>query len=491
MKRTIHINLNGYAFTIDEDAYEVLKKYLGQIESSFSDKNEAKEIVADIEARISELFQSSRYSSAKVITLKDVEEVIKTMGDPNDFCDADEVENEADEPKATEANFSNRRRLYRDTNNRVIAGVCGGLGAYFDMDPLVFRVIFFIAFLMYGLAFPLYIVLWIVMPKALTLSQKMEMRGGAGYDKWEQNIKRGFNNMKNSKAYEDISNGAARTTDSLGNALRGVIRFIFSVIGIVLMLGTLLFTLSIVVGFTLGITIFDFADFGSYYSTLPNYFIGGGDLTIGIIGVFLVLIIPVLFIFFVGFKLVFRGKSRLGILAVIGLVLWFVGIGMLAITSGKVVKDYRVSSHALTGSDLETKAKTLYLKANTLPVSTEDNEYLFELNKLSIYHTSDDVLVLGEPEIKLVRGDQLHIEVNKKSRGRNHQSAIDNCNEIEYFYIQKDSVLYIDPLFTLKEGAKLRDQRVKVTITVPQDVKVEIDNALVDVVNDQLVDIEP
>jgi len=143
MKKAIKINLSGIIFHIDDDAYEKLKAYLDSISKHFSNKQESKEIIDDIESRIAELFQERVTEENQVITLEIVNEVIDIMGNPEDIADSGEG---SEEKRTFHESYSSSRRLYRDTENSVIGGVCGGLGAYFGIDPVIFRLLFVIFF---------------------------------------------------------------------------------------------------------------------------------------------------------------------------------------------------------------------------------------------------------------------------------------------------------------------------------------------------------
>jgi phage shock protein PspC (stress-responsive transcriptional regulator) len=171
MKKTLTINLANQVFHIDEDAYFRLKEYLDRIESHFSNKEERKDIISDIENRISELFGERTSAEKQVITLQDIEEIIRIMGDPAEIGGSSETETDQ------ETTTTRPKRLYRDPDNRVLGGVCGGIGMYFKIDPIIVRVVFLLVFLGFGIGLLIYIILWIVVPEALTTAQKLEMRG--------------------------------------------------------------------------------------------------------------------------------------------------------------------------------------------------------------------------------------------------------------------------------------------------------------------------
>jgi len=170
MKKSFSVNLGNRVYNIDEDAYLKLSAYLERIEGHFSDQKEREDILNDIELRISELFSERLGVNKQVITLTDVNEVIRIMGDPHEIGGTEE------EPGTTWERRSGTRRIYRDPDDRMIGGVCGGLAAYTNIDPVIMRLIF-VALLFMGIGALAYIILWIVVPEARTTAQKLEMRG--------------------------------------------------------------------------------------------------------------------------------------------------------------------------------------------------------------------------------------------------------------------------------------------------------------------------
>lgn len=171
MKKTLTVNLANQVFHIDEDAYVQLKEYLEKIEGHFSSGEDRNDIIGDIENRIAELFGEKITHDKQVITIQDVEQVITTMGDPVEIGGDTKSESQA------YTSHSRPRRLYRDPDNRVLGGVCGGIGMYTGTDPIITRIIFLIAFFGFGVGLLIYIIMWIVVPEAVTTAQKLEMRG--------------------------------------------------------------------------------------------------------------------------------------------------------------------------------------------------------------------------------------------------------------------------------------------------------------------------
>ncbi|TAJ15126.1 PspC domain-containing protein [Marinilabiliaceae bacterium JC017] len=238
MKKTVTTNISGRVFYIDEDAYSRLKSYLEKIEHWFKNKESGQEIISDIESRIAEIFENKIDPAQGVISLEMVEEVINTMGEPEDF--------EGDEPKeektTTTALVKPRKRLYRDIDNRVFGGVCSGIGAYFNIDPVVVRIIFAILpFISFGAIVPIYIILWIALPPAITTAQKLEMRGEhitisnieKSIQKEYEEMKKNFSKVKESKAYKKSENFFKR----MSRRDRSVIIIIAVITGLALLWG--------------------------------------------------------------------------------------------------------------------------------------------------------------------------------------------------------------------------------------------------------------
>ena len=156
MNKTFTINIGYSIFNIEEGAYEVLNRYLISIKAYFATIDNDSEIIKDFELRIAENFSSKISSSKQCINLDDVKEMIEIMGSLNDFK---EIYNDSEIDNSKEEKKSNK--LYRDSSNRIIAGVCSGIAEYFKIDPIIVRVIFFIAV---PLNLILYIIFWIGIP---------------------------------------------------------------------------------------------------------------------------------------------------------------------------------------------------------------------------------------------------------------------------------------------------------------------------------------
>jgi len=191
MKITVSINLGGWSFNIDEDAYAELKRYMKNLEIHFAVEESSSEILSDIESRMAEIFRSRLSPYKQVITIADVRHAISVLGTPED------ISNE-DNPSASDKFSSpHYHRMYRDPDHRIIGGVCAGMGAYWNVESWIVRIIFLILAMMGGLGILIYLVLYIVLPEARTTAQKIEMKGApVNIHNITEAVKNEFNNVK-------------------------------------------------------------------------------------------------------------------------------------------------------------------------------------------------------------------------------------------------------------------------------------------------------
>lgn len=159
MKETVTANIGSQAFTIDTDAYGTLQSYLDDIRSRLPEYDT--ETISDIEGRIAEIFREKVGSSMRVVTIEIVRSAMMQMGAPSDFGERRSQNSSAKEQAQEDA----PRKLYRSRTNRSIAGICGGLGEFFDTDPTLLRLITLLLLVFGGLSIWVYIILWIVIPE--------------------------------------------------------------------------------------------------------------------------------------------------------------------------------------------------------------------------------------------------------------------------------------------------------------------------------------
>lgn len=176
MNKTHNINIGGFPFTIDDDAYTTIESYLSKIETHFRRSEGCEEILDDIERRIAELLQD-KLKNKKIVSREDVNQVIAILGTPEDFGAATDYD-EYTETSSSDREYKTGKKLYRDPDDKVIGGVCSGLAAYFGVqDPIWVRVTFALVFFAGGLSVPVYILLWALVPVAETPGDFLAMRG--------------------------------------------------------------------------------------------------------------------------------------------------------------------------------------------------------------------------------------------------------------------------------------------------------------------------
>ena len=244
MKKTLTVNLGGTVFHIDEDAYRLLDNYLCNLKLHFRKQEGAEEIVDDIEARISELFLEKLNAGSQVIT-------IARVGKPEDFGTTDEEEKRTSSgTSAASATYTSRRRLYRNSDDKILGGVMGGLAAYLGWDPTLLRLLALVILICgYGTLIPVYIICWLVIPEARTAAEKLSMRGEAvTVENIGKTVTDGFEKMANGVNSYMNSEKPRTFLQKLGDAFVAVAGFFLKACLVVLAIifSPVLFLLAIV-----------------------------------------------------------------------------------------------------------------------------------------------------------------------------------------------------------------------------------------------------
>lgn len=494
MKKTFTINISGTVFHIEEDAYEILQKYLINLKSHFGNDDEGKEILADIEARIAEIFSSKTSEEKKVITVEWVNEVVKTMGTPEDFA---EEEGEDEETIASEA--KRKRRLYRDPDHRVLGGVCGGLGAYFGMDPVILRIIFAVLFFVTtGAALLAYLILWIAVPKAKNTAQRLEMRGQEATVKnieksikeEVKEVKESYKKFKESDTYSKGKKSMEGAGDVVYNIFKVILKVFVIVLGVVLLISGFFGLLGLISSMVIG---------HSFVSSWPmiwspevympdvlNYFVDPGTVSLGMVLVGILAGIPLLAMLFVGTKMVFRYKSNNTAIVLSMVGVWFVSLIVLLSISAAQVKHFKDRSSVTTSQVVDCDScQTLYL--NIAENRYEDYAELdWDVEGFDVYMVDGEEVFVGDPELDVVRSssEDFVITIKAASRGKSREEAKNNSQQIVYNYNLSDSTVVFDPYFFLGEGGKWRNQEVFITVKVPEGKTIYLGDGMEDIIHD-------
>ena len=172
MKKTVNVAIGGCSFIIDEDAYDMIGNYLDRFKAAVEDTSASKQVMDELENRIADLLKG-KLGAKDVVTLDMAENVVGQLGYPEGYKE-NRSENETD-------NSGNQdrpvRKLFRDRDERKIAGVCSGLALFLGVDVVIIRIIFLVALICGSAGFWIYLVIWIAAPEAKTAAEKCELRG--------------------------------------------------------------------------------------------------------------------------------------------------------------------------------------------------------------------------------------------------------------------------------------------------------------------------
>lgn len=497
MKKTVTINISGIIFNIDEDAFNRLQNYLNDINARFSNADEGREIIIDIEARIAELFSGKINPQNQVITLDDVEEMIGIMGNPSDFGGDENAQRETGKQNSSEKETT-KKRIYRDIDNRVLGGVCSGLGAYFNIDQVFIRILMVISFFAFGPL--LYIILWIAIPKAKTTAQKLEMKGEkVNISNIEKSIreefdevKQNFKNINKSKAYAD----GQSFVEKLGQLFLTVFGSLAKIFVVCIGIFLLFVGLSLLIGF-LSTTIFGFSDIsiGDHSLTLSQFFNVFFDSDAGfllIISLILVSIIPIIGILYSGIRLIFKVSPVNKIVGITLTFLWFISLTYLIVFGVTEAGNFRFigQSDQVQKIHSNTKMKNIVLKMNESNLVADENKHI-ELNNIYLDFINDKPVMKGIPQLNIVKADSNFIEINYISfaRGETQKQAKEIAAKINYDLSAAtlDSVsgtIIFMPYFNVGNIEKWRNQKMKIIVKIPVGDTLYLDKSLVKLLYD-------
>jgi phage shock protein PspC (stress-responsive transcriptional regulator) len=498
MKKTLTVNISGVVFHIDEDAYDKLNRYLGRIRQSFASEEGCDEILSGIEGRIAEMFQEKIKDHRQVVTLEDVKEVIGQLGEPEQISGEETQEKEA--PRAGAYTERGPRRLYRDPDDKYIGGVCGGLGAFFDIDPTWMRIIFLIG-IFAGFGIILYLILWIVIPKARTTAEKLEMRGEkVNLSNIERSIKEDIQDIK--RNLKDLSEETRdvfkkKSPDRADNALRSVaqaivaiftviVRFVAAVIGLVI----------IVVGFTLLIALITTlffgphpltSDYGPWVFSFPHFFslIFASDWMahLAIAALILAVGVPLVVLIYAGLNLIFNFKARARGLGAFMFFLWIAGLTLAITVSINAAREFTTQRALRTEHRFEPPTTdTLYLNLSQQPEPyekfTDFPSGLFGIWDTSRMDASGRIFGVPRLRIRENAGEDLRITITRESRGASYALATRRSEQIDYGFEAQDSLLLLDPYFSFDQSDGWRIQKVYIDLFVPEGKTLEVDQDL-------------
>jgi phage shock protein PspC (stress-responsive transcriptional regulator) len=499
MNKTVIININGIIFHIEEDAYEKLSKYLNTIKGYFRDSDGRDEIMSDIEARIAELFQEKVNTIKQVVILSDVDEVIAKMGKPEEYAADSESNNSTSQagPTNSASGFSSengnykRRRVFRDPDDKVLGGVCSGIANHFDFDPIYLRGAFAILFFVFGSGFLLYILLWIIIPKAVTTAEKLEMRGEPiNVDNIKRSVEEELNDVKGRvndlgekvKSPENkarVSSATDRVLNFIGSILRSIFKValkFFSVFFLIFGIVLLALLTSSLFGFT-NLIHNDMHDTQIAYSIADflHAFFGSEFLVnTATLGLLFFVGIPLIMLIYSCIKILFSIKTRNRIVRITAFSLWLSGLLMLIYVGVQIGDDFK--EEAKYEDRYEIKSPTSQVMYLNL---IKDSKYNFNekygyqsrvrINHWNLVKVNKNGISFGYPEVDVEKSetDSFKLLVIKGAQGSTNKEATIRARSISYTFTQHDSILDFNPYFDITKEDKWRDQSVRIVLQVP------------------------
>lgn len=488
MKKTVSINISGIIFHIDDDAYERLNRYLNSIKRHFQKLDGKDEIITDIESRVAELLQEKLQDTKQVISIEDIEELITVMGQPSEMDEDSEYEEPG--PAYKTYAYNRPKRLYRDPDGRMIAGVSSGLAAYFNIDPVWIRVVFIVSLLISGAGLIAYIVLWIVIPEAITTAEKLEMRGEpVNISNIERSVRDEFDNMKGKfnefagdakETFKKKSEGSRTFFDNLidliGTVFRVVFKVVIVILGIFLILTGLGFITFTAAGIT-GFSSFSFFDNGELINfSLPLFLnmIFSTNLmsVLAVTSAILIFGIPLIMIIYLGFRLLLGNRVRVPYMSVTAFSFWLAGLLLAMIVASNTGMDFRHSARINKSYEIQMPENQVLHFAvnpdksfdkNTGTIEIFDGEYTAKMD--------DEGFVLYEvPDVEFRRSTTHIASVNMSAyaKGSSRKKAERRAKSLEYNISSTDTSFTLSPYFVFPPNAVIRGQDIQLTIEIPE-----------------------
>ncbi len=474
MNKTVNINLGGMVFHIDEDAYLKLTRYFDAIKRSLNNSSGQDEIIKDIEMRVSELLTEKQKSDKHVVGLKDVDEVIVVMGQPEDYILEDEERSNQSFNNATRKH----KKLYRDKEKGMIGGVATGLGHYFGIDPVWIKINFLIfVFAGFGTGILAYFVLWVVTPEAITTSEKLEMTGEpVTISNIEKKVREEIESLSNKFKNADydamgnqVKSGAERISSSFGDFIMTVFKIFAKFLGVILIMSGISVLIALLIGvFTLGTNIFinfpwqNFVEAGNF-TDYPIWSFG--------LLMFFAIGIPFFFLTLLGFKLLSPNLKSIGnITKYTLLAIWIIAIAIAISIGIKQATELSYDNKTIEKKEISAGVTdTLYVKFryNDYYAKSLNQHRDFEFvqdsaNNQLIYSTDVRLHVLHTDKATA------YLQIEKSARGNSFVNARQRAEKINYKYQINGNHLVLDNYFLTDVKNKFRGQEVDVYLYLPE-----------------------
>ena len=489
MKKTVNINLAGTFFHIDEDAFAKLSRYLEAVKKSISDPVGGDEIIQDIEARIAELFSEKLEINTQVISTRELDAIIEIMGQPEDYImDEDATQTNSATGNQTKGETTSNKQLFRDSDNKFIAGVCSGLSHYLGLEVIWVRLFWiFLSFVTTGFGVIAYLLFWILVPGAQTTSEKLKMTGEPinisniekKFNEGYQSVSDSIKNAEFDKYGEKIKKGSATFFDSLGAILSTVFKIGIKFFGLLIVIAGLLGLISILIGMTV------FGTFGIYDTGAGMDLYQLFDTTntpIWLLSIILTLVagIPLLVLFILGLKIIAPNIKSIGTPGKITLAtIWLLSLIALAVLGVRQATDRAYEDTSITEIPLNINTET------PVQLSMRNNDkYSYDVRRnggLNVKPNENGDKVLYSNDIRLiVRSTNENIGkivIEKSARGKDYREAKARAEAIDFNfdYNFDTNELALDGYFLTDIANKYRDQEMEIIIYLPVDTRLVAD----------------
>jgi len=485
MNKTVNINLGGLFFHIDEDAFQKLNRYFDAIKRSLSNSSGQDEIMKDIEMRISEIFSETKETEKQVISLKDVDAMIAVMGQPEDY----RIEEEGETQNASQ-NFNTtkpNKKLYRDIDKNILGGVAAGFGHYLGIDSLWIRLLL-VLIVIAGVGFPilLYIILWVLIPKAQTTTEKLEMTGEpANLSNIEKKVREefaAFSDKVENADYEKMGNQVKSGAEKVGSAIGEVFMTIFSVfakfIGALILIFSIMVLGSLIIGgFTFGSTTFVDMPWQGYYDAV---IVSEFPIWLIVLLGFFAIGIPFFFLMILGLKLLITNMKSIGNVAKYTLLaLWLLAVGTLIAFGVK-----QATEVAYNGKSIQKE--TLALSPNdTLFVQFKYNDFYskdFNHNDFELTQDENENEIIYSNNVRLevvyTEEAQPYLSIERKAEGKSLADAKKRADKINYEFKFEEGKLLLNNYLTTDLKNKYRNQKVNLYLYLPKGTLLKPDNSM-------------
>ncbi|MEJ5963987.1 PspC domain-containing protein [Pedobacter immunditicola] len=475
MKRTLNINIGNSIIHIEEDAYELLTSYLNEIKAHFARNADDFEIVTDIENRIAEMFlEILTIQQKQVINIDDVRVIMAQMGSVHDFETGEEAAEPIDSSYSTGV-----KKLYRDTDQGMVAGVCAGLAHYLNVEARWVRLFALITIFFGGAGILAYLVMWIMVPRAATRSEKMYMKGEAVN---LQGFIRSFQEEMESNQLIKRSGGfLSEMVDWLGKFLGGAGSALFKIFAAIIIFIASGMLLSLVAALAAFLGIFD----ANTNEVFPLSMVDPSYLSPLLIAIFLALAIPLLALVLFGVRVAFNGRPMNRSVSFGLLIIWLLGVATSIFYIAKVTSEFK-----------EEAEFTQIMPLKPYPV------YTLELNNSRFFSKEDSIrykinaegykgkIILDDREGPFNNRNNVRIDIvksldsvvsvsqNYSAHGKTFELALRNAQNIKYDFQQQDSLLHFSSSLHLDKNVNWRDQEVRLTVKVPVGTKLILSEKL-------------